>query len=823
MKRILLFTLLLVIVLNTNAQRIYRYNDNGKTSTKEFDLIDTKLDLSFNFKDQTVDGEAWIQLKPHFDSANSLQLDAKKMNIYEVKSDHKDLKFYNSGEHLNIDFSKVYTKNDTINLYIKYKGNPNKIQNKGGVAITDNKGLYFINPNGLDKTKPTEIWSQGEPEQNSAWFPTIDKPNQKSTQQITLTVPAKYKTLSNGLLISQKENANGTRTDVWKQKLPHAPYLFFVGVGEFEVIKEEWNGKEVSYYVEPSYKDTAAELFKNTPEMIEFFSKITGIEYVWDKYSQMIVRDYVSGAMENTGAVIHAEQAMLSKGELSERNTWETVIAHELFHHWFGDLVTTESWANITVNESFANYSEYLWLEHKYGKDRAEEHMLKTKDAYLNKNPDRLNENYEKHLVRYNYTKKDDVFDVISYNKGGMILHMLRNYLGDQKFFAGLQHYLTINKFKSAEAHQLRLAFEEVTGEDLMWFFSQWYYNSGHPKLKVTLEKDLLAGEQKVKITQLEKIFDFPLSIDVYTKKGKQNYKVFVDQKEKTFGFPYSDDIKLIKINSDYVLLAEIETPELTTDELIYQYKNVEHFVDRKEALELLKDKQEEKDVFKTFEEAMEDSYDVIQVYAIENINLSAKYTKKKTISKIEKLAKNKNPNVAAAAISTLGKLINVEYLPIFKESIESISPKVKGNSLLAMYYVDKQTAKEYANKLPNDIKDVIYVPLLKMYLEDRKEEHVTFVAKYLLTGMYLIQDEKFKKDFEDAFDWVASTSNERAIEVLVDDFVEKGLRYKKYNFNYEAIRVLRRVIEKQREVKNSNQTKLVDLLEQGIRKLAID
>jgi len=815
------FTLLFSIVFYSNAQRIYRYNDKGKTTAKEFDLIDTKLSLKFDFNEQTVDGEAWIQLKPHFVSSNSLQLDAKKMNIYEVKSENKDLKFYNTGEKLNISLSKVYTKNDTINLYIKYKGNPNKVENKGGVAITDNKGLYFINPKGLDKDKPTEIWTQGEPEQNSCWFPTIDKPNQKSTEQITLTVPTKYKTLSNGLLISQLENNDGTRTDVWKQELPHAPYLFFVGVGNFEVIKDTWRGKEVSYYVEPSYKDTALELFKNTPEMLEFFSKLTGVEYPWDKYSQMIVRDYVSGAMENTGAVIHAEQAMLSKGELSERNTWETVIAHELFHHWFGDLVTTESWANITVNESFANYSEYLWLEYKYGKDRADEHMQKTKDAYLNKNPKKLNENYEKHLVRYNYSKKDDVFDVVSYNKGGMILHMLRKYLGDDKFFAGLQNYLKTYKFKSAEAHHLRLAMEEIAGEDLMWFFSQWYFNNGHPKLKVSIENQVLAGQQQIKITQLEKIYDFPLTIDIYTEKGVQNHKVFIDQKEKIFKFPYKEDVKLVKINTDHALLAEFDSIPLTTKELIYQYNHVPHFVDRLEALKLLKDKQDDNKVFNVFEAAINDPYDVIQVYAIDHISLSAKHTKKKAILKIKKLTNHKNPNIVAAAVGTLGKLVDIKYLPIFKEKIESISPKTKGNALESMYYVDKEAAKEYARKLPNEIKDVIHVPLLKIYLEEKRDEHVPFVAKYLLTGMYFIQDPKFKKDFEDAFDWVASTNNEEAIQIMVDDFVEKGLRYKKYNFNYEAISVLRKVITKQRELKNTNKTRIIDRIEQGINKLA--
>ncbi len=811
----------LTFLAQSYGQRLYRFNDNGKTSTKDFELIDTKLDLKFNFDDQTVHGEARITLKPYFDATNKLQLDAKSMKVFKVKSKNKDLKFYNTGEKLNIELPELYTKTDTLELYIKYIGNPNKIKNKGGVAITDNKGLYFINPLGADKNKPIQVWSQGEPEQNSSWFPTIDKPNQKSTQEIKLTVLDKYKTLSNGKLISETLNNDGTRTDYWKQVLPHAPYLFFVGIGNFEIIKQEWRGKEVNFYVEPKYKDTASELFKHTTEMLTFFSDLTGIEYPWDKYSQMIVRDYVSGAMENTGAVIHAEQAMLSKGELSERNTWESVIAHEMFHHWFGDLVTTESWSNITVNESFANYSEYLWFEHKYGKDRAAEHLLKTKKAYLSKNA--LQENYEKHLVRYNYNKKDDVFDVVSYNKGGMILHMLRNYLGDEKFFAGLHKYLEDYKFKSAEAQQLRLALEEVSGEDLMWFFSQWYYSNGHPRLKVTHHKNVLAGKLIITVTQTDKEFDFPLTIDIYTEKNKQSLKVFMDAKEKKFEFTYDKEPKLIKINADHVLLAEIDVPELTTEELIFQYKNVKHYVDRLEALEKLKSKQTEKEIFGVFEDAMFDDYDVIQAYAIENINLAGKFAKKKTISKIQKLANNSNPNIAAAAIATLGKLVNIDYINVYKKGIENISPKVKGNSLLSMYYVDKKSAKEYAEKLPNEIKDVIYVPLLKIYLEEKKEEHVSFVAKYLLTGMYFIQDEKLKKDFEDAFDWVASTNNIKAIEVMVNDFVKKGLRYKKYNFNFEAIRVLRKVIDKQHELKQSNSNIIISTIEEGIKKLAVD
>lgn len=820
------YLILFVVVLfgeRTQAQRLYRFNDNGKTSTKEFDLIDTKLDLKFSFENQTVNGEAWIRLKPHFESTNKLQLDAKQMKVYEVKLAGKKVEYYNSGEHLNIDLPKFYSQKDTLNLYVKYKGNPNKIKNEGGVAITDNKGLYFINPLGADKNKPTQIWSQGEPEQNCAWFPTIDKPNQKSTQEITLTVPAKYKTLSNGKLISQTDNNDGTRTDFWKQELPHPPYLFFVGVGDFAVIKQEWRGKEVNFYVEPSYKDTASELFKNTTEMLTFFSDLTGVEYPWDKYSQIIVRDYVSGAMENTGAVVHAEQAMLSKGELSERNNWESTIAHEMFHHWFGDLVTTESWANITVNESFANYSEFLWFEHRYGADRAAEHLLKTKDAYLNKSV--LQENYEKHLVRYNYSKKDDVFDVVSYNKGGMILHMLRNYLGDAKFFAGLHKYLKDNQFKSAEAHQLRVALEEVSGEDLTWFFSQWYYSNGHPRLKVTYEKDLITEKLKIKVTQLEKEFDFPLSIDVYYgKKGTQSLNVFMDEKEKTFEIPNDNEYKLIKINANHVLLAEIDTPELTTEELVFQYKNVPHYVDRLNALKALKDKQSEKEVFKVFESAFNDPYETIKAYALENINLSGKFGKKKVIKKIETLAESENPNISAAAISVLGKLGDFDYLPLFKKGVESISPKVQGSSLISIFYTDKSLVSGYVDKMSDKTKDRNHRTLMKIYFLEKNgiKENQSFLAKYVLKGMMLTNYVDLRKDSEKAFKVIARTNDENTLKIMADDFVSMGLKYKKYKLDEVCINLLKYVVKEQNDAKHLNKDKLLMIAENALKSLVL-
>ena len=184
------------------------------------------------------------------------------------------------------------------------------------------------------------------------------------TQEIKITVGSRYVTLSNGLLLSSKPNGDGTRTDYWKQTLPHAPYLAMMAIGEFAVVKDKWKGIDVDYYVEPAYEPHAKAIFGETPAMLDYYSDVLKLPYAWEKYSQVVVRDYVSGDMENTTATIHGEFLHRTDRELLDGDN-ERIIAHELFHHWFGDLVTCESWSNLPLNESFATYGEYMWLEHR--------------------------------------------------------------------------------------------------------------------------------------------------------------------------------------------------------------------------------------------------------------------------------------------------------------------------------------------------------------------------------------------------------------------------------------------------------------------------
>ena len=394
--------------------------------TQLTDLIHTKLRVSFDWQKQQLIGEATLTCKPYFYPQSSLVLDAKGFEIQSVElEDGGPLKYTYDGKKLNITLDKTYSRTQEYKVLINYIAKPNELEAGGSEAITSDKGLYFINPLGEEKDKPRQIWTQGETEASSAWFPTIDAPNQRMTQEIYITIEDNFKTLSNGSLIYSRQRPNGMRTDYWKQELPHAPYLAMMAIGEFAVVKDSWKNKDVTYYVEPKYKNSAKGIFGNTPEMLSFFSKKLGVEYPWDKYAQVVVRDYVSGAMENTSASLFGEFVQLSNRELLD-HSMDEIIAHELFHQWFGDLVTTESWSNLPLNESFATYGEYLWFEHKLGRDEADMGLVNDLVNYLSEA-----QRKRVPLIRYHYENQEDMFDRHSYQKGGRVLHMLRHYVGE--------------------------------------------------------------------------------------------------------------------------------------------------------------------------------------------------------------------------------------------------------------------------------------------------------------------------------------------------------------------------------------------------------
>lgn len=670
------------------------------TPEKINDLVHTKLDAKFDYSNSQLHGKVWITLKPHFYPTDSLELDAKGMLINEVaivkNAKNEVLKYEYDGMILRVKLNKTYRHNEQYTIYISYTAKPDEYTGKGSAAITDAKGLYFINPRGEDPNKPTQIWTQGETEATSVWVPTIDKPNQKTTNEILMTVPAKYVTLSNGKLVSQKKNADGTRTDHWKMELPHAPYLFFMGVGDFAVVKDSYKGKEVSYYVEKEYAPVARKIFGTTPAMMALFSKLTGVEYPWVKYAQLVGRDYVSGAMENTTATIHQETAQQDARELTDGNRWEDVIAHELFHQWFGDYVTTESWSNISLNESFATMGSQLWNEFYYGKDKGDEERYNSIQGYMGSRSE------EKELIRFHYRDKEDVFDAVSYNKGGGVLQMLRAYIGDSAFFKGINLYLTTNKFKAAEAHQLRLAFEEVTGKDLNWFFNQWYFGSGHPSLNITYKYNDASKQQQVIVEQTgNKTFTLPVKIDVWTPTGApKQYTVWAKNKVDTFSFAAPVKPVFVNFDADKKLIAQ-KTENKTLEDYLFQYKNAKNYVDRREAIAAAAKKQAEVNAVQILSLALKDPYGPLRAYAINSLDLSLGQVKTAVEESLVDIAQKDRHRLAkAAAISKLGNYKLAKYATIFKPAVNDSSYTVSGFALEALSKIDSLGAVSEAQRL---------------------------------------------------------------------------------------------------------------------------
>jgi len=800
-----------------NAQKVHDPLSIYRAEREKINnLIHTKLKVSFDFQNQTLSGEEWVTLTPHFYPTSTVTLDAKWMLIHKITLNQKDLDFNYDNQQITINLPREYKRGEKYTLYIKYTAQPEKVKQKGSAAITDAKGLYFINPLGKDITKPTQIWTQGETEASSCWFPTIDSPNQKTTQEIFITVPKKFKTLSNGKLMSQKESATH-RTDYWKMDQKHAPYLFFMGIGEYEIVEDFYKNKPVNYYVEKEYAPYAKDIFGETPEMLEFFSKLLGVEYPWNKYSQIVGRDYVSGAMENTTAVIHGEQAYQKPGQLIDQNTHTNTIAHEVFHHWFGDLVTSESWSNLALNESFANYSEYLWREYKYGKEDAEAHMFENIEPYKN------GQNYDKPLVRFNYFDKEDMFDLVSYNKGGGILHMLRVYLGDEAFFEGLKQFLQEFKYKSAEIHNLRLVLERVSGKDLNFYFNQWFFGSGHPKINVSYDYNTLNKTVTVNLYQTQSNeFKFPISIDIFENGSVKRHQVFVESKDASFKFVYSDKKmpNLILVNSDASLLAEFNENKTLRD-YIFQLKNATSYHHKREALLEVAKHQDDKRAFNSIANAMLDKYYKIRILALQHINLVNKWSKRSAIEKIKELALNDPKTlVQATAIETLGKLIDPELKEVFKKGLKSKSYSVLGKSLVSLYYVDKLTAIKISKELPIEVKEIIATPLTRIYLDEKDESELEFIARNVLEGMFLNNNPDVQELYKRAYDLIAASNNTKAIQNLVKDVVLKGKAYKQYNFDKVGINMLRQLVQKQSSSTHLNKEKHIAIIKEGIEKL---
>lgn len=496
------------------------------TRDREFDVQHVKLDLSVDPEKKRLEGTVHIALTPLIDNVTRLEFDAVELNIKDVKlSAGKAPTFENTGRKLVVDLDRALKTGSSEVLSIRYSGEPRR-------------GLYFIAPDRYYPDLPHQAWTQGEDEESRYWFPCYDYPNQRATSEVVATVPQKFTAVSNGSLVETKEDkTRGTKTYHWKQDIPHSSYLISLVVGEFSVIKEKTEDIELQYYVPKGREEDAKRSFEKTGKMIRFFSEYFGVKYPYPKYAQVVVSDFIFGGMENITATTLTERTLHDRRAHLDF-TSEDLVAHELAHQWWGDLITCRDWSHAWLNEGFATYCETLFKEHDLGREEAAYYQLQDVEEYMTEDRER----YRRPIVSKTYLEPTELFDRHLYEKGGLVLHALRYYLGDDLFQKGIRHYANMFREKVVETSDFRRSMEEATGKSLEGFFDQWVHQAGHPEFKVGYDWDDNAKIARVSVSQTQTgdpetpaVFVTPVDLSFTLAKGVQTKRVMITQRDETF------------------------------------------------------------------------------------------------------------------------------------------------------------------------------------------------------------------------------------------------------------------------------------------------
>lgn len=560
--------------------------------SRNIDIQHLSIDLRFDWEKESAYGFTVVTLAP-FATTNRVSLDAGDFTISAITlaKDGMPLKFnYNpkgGDDNLEIFLDKFYARGEPVSIKIEYRTNLVNTADAETAIGSFGRGLRFIKPDQDEPEKPRQIWSQGETEFNRFWFPSYDSPNDFRTTELRATVEKPFIVVSNGRLESTTENNDGTRTFYWKMDIPYSNYLTSIVVGEYKAVEQEYDGIPILNFGYVNETKEVAATVKRLPDMVRFFSEKTGVKYPYPKYAQTMVEDF-GGGMENISATTQIEEMIHDERELLDEDS-DSLQAHELAHQWFGDYVTCRDWSQIWLNESFATYMDALYTEHSKGHDEfLYGNVRDNQIQYFNA----WNAGNRRPIVTKYYANKDALFDAYVYPRGAAVLHMLRKHLGDDLFWASLNHYLTVNKHKPVSTEQLRVAIEETTGQSMDWFFDQWLYRMGHPIFEITQTYDEAAKKLTLNVRQTQKIDpdnEYPqveffqtfaeIEIDDRIK------KVWIKpQAENVFTFSVPQRPQLVNFDYEGTIIKELKF-EKSTDELIYQLRNDKDVLGRRWAM----------------------------------------------------------------------------------------------------------------------------------------------------------------------------------------------------------------------------------------------
>jgi len=512
------------LAAQSNVERIA--NDRY-TRSHDYDLIHQKIEVShFDWDSTSFDGRVTTTLVAHRATLDSVILDAgAKLLLKRVTgTGGAALRTARSGDTLVVFFAKPIAFGDTARFTISYHG-----------VVESGQGLTYISPDGRPH-RPRQIWSQGEDHDNHFWFPTYDFPNDKMTWEVVATVPKGMNAVSNGRLISDVTAKDGSRTLAWLEDKPSATYLVSLVVAPLVKVHDVWRNVPVDYYVYPEDSALARPLFKITPDMIDTYSRLTGVAYPWAKYAQTTVADFFGG-MENVSATTLVDW-LPGPHDYQDRPWYPWIlIPHELSHQWFGDYVTTENWANMWLNEGFAEFMPGQYWERTLGTHTAQDYYLDEYDQFM-----QIDHNRRMPLAALGSNN--------IYPKGALVLRMLEQYLGEKPFWASVHRYLTDHAFDNATTDDLRQAVLDATGQNLDWFWDQWIYQAGYPEFTVAAKYDSAAGTVTVLVQQTQQdsskadstglrfttpdAFRMPVTVRVGTAAGDVTARALLSRRQDT-------------------------------------------------------------------------------------------------------------------------------------------------------------------------------------------------------------------------------------------------------------------------------------------------
>lgn len=637
--------------------------------SRDFDAIHYRISLNVDLDNKSLSGENQITMVPLNDGLKKCILDAEYLVVLGVvNKGGKILSFEQKDNQLLIDLDGSYKHTDTIQFAIKY------------TLEKQNLGLRFFDET---PTNPQMVSSDCFPNKAHYWIPCYDYPNDKATMEMIVTVDEKYKVLSNGRLIgipdnrqlttgnSQPKTHNPqqvTKTWHWSQDLPHSTYLINLSIGDFEVIRDSLGSLPINYWVYHYHADDAKRSFSKTPHMIEFFNKLYDYEYPWAKYDQ-VISPYMGGGAEATSATLLGEGAVTDKNA-EQDFSYERVIAHEIAHQWWGDLITLRSWEHTWLNESFGTYSDYLYTRNECGEDAGAYDLLGKKNQYLNEARTR----YVRPIVFNRYDDPGDNFDSHTYPKGANVLHLLRYILGDDTFFRVLSTFLHENEFKPVDTHDLMKTVKEVSGKNMDWFFEQYIFSPGHLVVEVTKSWDPSSKTLKINVQQKQDsipgvpIYTVPVNIGFSLASKKIIKEVWLKNKVESFEFEFDTEPLLVRFDEGNYLLKEC-TFKKSLEELIYQAEN-DDVIGRLSAIEELRSFGANSSALESWaKRAAGDSFWAVRQAALANLG---KFAPKDYLSLIKRATLDENSKVRQSAVRILGNQTDPALVKMLKKVFES-------------------------------------------------------------------------------------------------------------------------------------------------------